>query len=97
MGENFRIGLVWSGWGRGDLEGLRRRQEDAWVRDQEPGARQARDTLVSGSLGFSEGAGWDGGVVGENRGLRSEADDQSLWLGKRRITLAFTNTAHTST
>ena len=52
------IGLVWSGWGRGrgrgDLEGLRRRQKDAWVRDQEPGARQARDTLVSGSLGFSE-------------------------------------------
>ena len=59
-GEYFRIGLVWSGWGRGDLEGLRRRQEDAWVRDQEPGARQARDTLVSGSLGFAERAGGGG-------------------------------------
>ena len=41
--ENFR-GL----WGA-----VRRRQEDAWVRDQEPPARQARDTLVRGSLGFS--------------------------------------------
>ena len=43
-----------------DLEGLRRRQEDAWVRDHEPGARQARDTLVSGSLGFAERAGGGG-------------------------------------
>ena len=54
----------WSGlfWLRGgDLEGLRRRQEDAWVRDQEPPARQARDTLVRGSFGFSsplEGGKW---------------------------------------
>ena len=41
--------------------GLRRRQEDAWVRDQEPPARQARDTLVRGSFGFSsplEGGKW---------------------------------------
>ena len=45
--ENFR-GL----WGA-----VRRRQEDAWVRDQEPPARQARDTLVRGSLGFSRGRG----------------------------------------
>ena len=39
----------------------RRRQEDAWVRDQEPPARQARDTLVRGSFGFSsplEGGKW---------------------------------------
>ena len=49
-------GLVWVGGGT--WRGLRRRQEDAWVRDQEPGARQARDTLVSGSLGFSEEGGW---------------------------------------
>ena len=56
-------GLVWFGLAEGgvDLEGLRRRQEDAWVRDQEPPARQARDTLVRGSFGFSsplEGGKW---------------------------------------
>ena len=43
--------------GCGGVVVVRRRQEDAWVRDQEPPARQARDTLVRGSLGFSRGRG----------------------------------------
>ena len=55
-GEKFS-----GGWGWGVAR--RREEEDAWVRDQEPPARQARDTLVRSSFGFS-----GGGVAGQSRG-----------------------------
>ena len=86
-------GLVWVGEGDGTWRvlGGGRRMRGSEIRSRGPGRREILLSVVAWALLRGRG------VVGENRGLRSEADDQSLWLGKRRITLAFTNTAHTST
>ena len=82
-GENTREnncnkgGEKFSGVGVGGV--VRRREEDAWVRDQEPPARQARDTLVRGSLGFSGGGvggHWRGKVKGFMK-LSSISNDHS--------------------
>ena len=90
-------GLVWFGLAEGEggtwrVLGGGRRMRGSEIRSRGPGRQEILLSVVAWA--FLRGGG---GVVGENRGLRSEADDQSLWLGKRRITLAFTNTAHTST
>ena len=89
--------MVWFGLGGGGggetwrVLGGGRRMRGSEIRSRGPGRREILLSVVAWA--FLRGRG----VVGENRGLRSEADDQSLWLGKRRITLAFTDTAHTST
>ena len=91
--------MVWFGLAEGGgtwrVLGGGRRMRGSEIRSRGPGRREILLSVVAWA--FLRGWGVGGGVVGENRGLRSEADDQSLWLGKRRITLAFTNTAHTST